>query len=450
MRFWIGLFVLAALVLLGTLIVLFGSLPTLFKRVDTYVVRFTDAPGITPGTPVRRSGVRIGEVTDIGLDDETGEVHVKIGVEKRFTIRHNEQPTLIVGLLGTDATLDFVPKPVQEGQPPPDRSPVPPGTELVGARVVSMNTLINRASEVVPTTQEALNDLRKSMKRFEELAKPLEDTMKDYRDLAQSMNKAVPEVMKTNTEILELTKSIRRAVPDVQDTVNDVGTAVRTYNKLGERLSVMLETNDKEIDRAIKKFSEVVQGLAALLNEENQRNIAVTIRNVREGSERLPSISRNTDELLKELQKTIRRLDETLKRADEAMNSVQQVTKPLSERGGSIVRNLDESLDKLNRTMTDVRQLMQAVGQSNGTLNRLINDPSLYNHLDEAICAISKTLPRVDRILKDLETFADKLARHPESIGVSGVIRPGSGLKDPPTASGSDYPPSTPPKSPPK
>jgi hypothetical protein len=43
-----------------------------------------------------------------------------------------------------------------------------------------------------------------------------------------------------------------------------------------------------------------------------------------------------------------------------------------------------------------------------------------------------RIMPRLDRIMKDFETFADKLARHPEAIGLGGVVRPGSGLKDPP------------------
>ena len=61
MRWGIGLFVLAALALLAALIVMFGSLPNYFKRVNLYTIRFVDAPGVAPGTPVRRSGVRIGE-----------------------------------------------------------------------------------------------------------------------------------------------------------------------------------------------------------------------------------------------------------------------------------------------------------------------------------------------------------------------------------------------------
>jgi len=58
------------LMLLAVLVVMFGSLPTLFKRSDIYTIRFVDAPGVGQGTPVRRSGVRIGEVKNFQLDDE--------------------------------------------------------------------------------------------------------------------------------------------------------------------------------------------------------------------------------------------------------------------------------------------------------------------------------------------------------------------------------------------
>jgi phospholipid/cholesterol/gamma-HCH transport system substrate-binding protein len=34
--------------------------------------------------------------------------------------------------------------------------------------------------------------------------------------------------------------------------------------------------------------------------------------------------------------------------------------------------------------------------------------------------------------VKDLRIFSDKVARHPELIGVSGALKGSSGLKDPP------------------
>ena len=122
----------------------------------------------------------------------------------------------------------------------------------------------------------------------------------------------------------------------------------------------------------------------------------------------------------------------TLARAEAALTDLQKTSQLFSDRGPTISKNLDESMDKLNRTMTDVRELMRVIGQSDGTLNRILKDPSLYNNLDQAACAVSKLMPRLDRILKDLETFADKLARHPELIGAGGAIKGSDGLKDPP------------------
>ena len=68
-----------------------------------------------------------------------------------------------------------------------------------------------------------------------------------------------------------------------------------------------------------------------------------------------------------------------------------------------------------------------------GTLKKLINDPSLYNHLNEAACQVTKLLPKLEPILRDVNVFTDKIARHPESLGVRGAISPSSGLKESPT-----------------
>src|SRR4029077_3018291 len=115
--------------------------------------------------------------------------------------------------------------------------------------------------------------------------------------------------------------------------------------------------------------------------------------------------------------------------------------KPMAERSQGIMRNLDESAEKLNGVLGDVRDLFRGFARGDGTLQRLLSDPSLYNHLNEAACLITRSLPRLDRILGDLEVFADKLARHPEAIGLGGVVRPGSGLKEAPPGSSWKLPP---------
>ena len=102
------------------------------------------------------------------------------------------------------------------------------------------------------------------------------------------------------------------------------------------------------------------------------------------------------------------------------------------ERSASVMKNLDESTVKLNRTMTETQELLRGFSQGQGTFQRAINDPALYNNLNEAACMLVHILPRLDRMMKDLEVFADKVARHPESLGIGGAVRPSSGLKEVP------------------
>lgn len=451
MRWAIGLFVLAAFVSLGALVVMFGSLPTMFKRSNVYTIRFVDAPGVAQGTPVRRSGVRIGEVRDVILDDERGIVRVQVAIDPRFTLRRNEQANLTVGLLGGDAVLDFVPQPAEEGQAV-DRSPLEPGAEIVGVRPAGVNTLLNRASEVAPTAQETLNDIRRSLQRLDRLSPVADETMREYRDLAKDIrrnipelertnkeyqdlaknaNRIFPELEKTNKEYQDLAKDVRKALPDAQRNLDDVGAAARTWGKLGERLNVWAQTNLDALTKSIENLNTVLTRLSSVLNEENQRNLATILKNTRAGSERFDSITRNLDGILQDSRPLPKRMNETLNSTDATMADLRKAIKPYSDRSENISRNLDESLSKLNRTMTDLSVLMQVLDRD-GTIQRLLKDPSLYNRLDEAACGLVRSMPRLDRILKDFETFADKLARHPELLGVRGAVKPSAGLKEAP------------------
>jgi phospholipid/cholesterol/gamma-HCH transport system substrate-binding protein len=481
LRLKLGLFVLLALALLGTMVFLFGSLPTWFERVNLYTVRFADAPGVGPGTPVRRSGIRIGSVRAVTLDEEQEIVRVLVAINQRYTIRRNEQATLISGLIGSDAVIDFIPQPAEEGKPP-DRTPLEPGAEVVGVRAATVNTLLNRASEVVPTTQETMNEMRKSLQRLEKMAPLAEDTMREYRDLAREANKAIPDLKRTNDEVRQLARSSRESIPELRRTAEDFAAVSRMWTRVGERADLLLQANQDKLVKAIENVNELLSRMLNVFSEENQRNVTATIRNTRLASDRFDDISRNLDETLKDARKAMNRVNETLNRADAVMSDLQKLTRPLSERGESIAINLDavlsntqritaplaeradaiarnldvglaetrklivpfaarseklardleQSLDKVNRTMDDLNALMRVIDQCDSTLRRILSDPSLYIHLDEAVCGVVRLMPRLDRILKDFETFADKLARHPEALGLGGVVRPSTGLKDPP------------------
>jgi phospholipid/cholesterol/gamma-HCH transport system substrate-binding protein len=432
LRFRIGVFVLASLLLLAVLITLFGSFPRLFLRAHEYTVRFNDAPGVEQGTPVRRSGVRVGEVKRVVLDDETGDVRVHVLIEHQYTIRRNEQPTLVHGLLGGDTSIDFVPAHVPPEQA--DRTPVPPGAELVGVREPTVNTLLTQASEALPTTQEALNDIRKAAQRYEQMAPLLEQTAREYRDLARATRDLVPELRRTNEEIRGLAQDSRQTVPDLRKTNDQLQATLITWQKTGERAKLILDRNEEKINESLDNLNESLKRTANVLSDENQRNLATTLKNLRAGTENLPAISKSTEELLRESQKTVRKVNDSLVKADEVMGNLQQATKPFADRSNSIAKNLDEGTVRLNTVMGDLEQLFKAIDRGDGTLKKLINDPSLYNHLDEIACMVARLVPQLEPILRNVNVFTDKIARHPESLGVRGAISPSGGLKESPTA----------------
>ena len=363
-------------------------------------------------------------------------------LDKPHLVRKDEQVTLVANLLGNDAAIDLVTVPPPPGQPP-DRAPVSPDVVLNGVRAGNVSSLISRASEVVPTTQDTLNDIRKSIQRIEKMTPLVEDTFREYRDLGRSLNNSVPDLRRTNDDIDKfaksadkLAKSANDAVPSLRSDADDVAATARAWQKVGERVNLLIQQNQDKLTQAIDRFNQALGQAVALLSDDNIRNVTVTLRNARNASDSFPSIAKNADDFLKESRSSLQHFNVTMTRLDDLSQNLQKITKPFSERRrDDSARNLDESLAQLNRTLTDVNQMVQAIGQSNGTLNKLLTDPSLYNNVNAVASAAAKAAPMINLILKDVETFTDKIARHPEAIGLGGVVRPGSGLKDAPSPS---------------
>jgi phospholipid/cholesterol/gamma-HCH transport system substrate-binding protein len=282
---------------------------------------------------------------------------------------------------------------------------VEPGETLVGIRQANVSSLLSQAQDVVPDTQLLLKDIRDSLKRLDKVVPVAEETLKEYQKLAKETREQIPELTKTNDEIR---------------------TTARSWGKLGERMDLLVQTNQDKVLKTVDNTNEVLNRISAVISDENQRNLTATLKNFKTSSETFPAIVKDTDD-------AIRNFNNTAKEVNDLLISLQELTRPFAQRSVSIAKNLDESTDKLNKMAADIAELVKAFNQGDGTLRRFLNDPSLYNRLDQAACQINKMLPRVDRILQDAEVFADKIARHPDLIGVGGAIRPSAGLKESPT-----------------
>jgi phospholipid/cholesterol/gamma-HCH transport system substrate-binding protein len=408
-RFRFGIFVLASLILLAVLTILFGGFPSYFKRTESYTIVFANAQGVAPGTPVRRSGVRIGEVRSVALDNDTGKVQVVIGIDDKYFLRKGDRPTLVVGLLGGDASIAFTPP---EDAKLDDPTPVAPGAVLQGVTPLDAGTLIQKTADLVQPAQEAVLEIRKVFQSINKMTPVVEETLKDFREIG---------------------KMAKQVGPDLQKASEEIQVTARVWGKVGERTDVLLKTNEDKIVKSIDRMEEALKRINTLFSDENQKLVQDTLKNVRNGSQQLDSIAKDTGELVKDTRVTLKQVGESLKKADAAITDLQKALKPLGDRGPTILKNVEEGTDNLNKTLKDLRELIQVVARGDGTVQKLLSDPALYNNLNDSAIMVTKILPRLDRVLRDVEIFADKLARHPELIGLRGAIVPSIGLKESPS-----------------
>src|SRR5262249_47561046 len=156
------------------------------------------------------------------------------------------------------------------------------------------------------------------------------------------------------------------------------------WGQLGERLNVLIQTNEERLVKAMEQFSDTVKKVGNTFGEENQRYLAATLKNVHDGTRHLETITRSTDELVQASKYTVQRVNASLTRTDDILNNMQQATKPMAQHSPGILKSLEDSTDRLNRITADIQDMLRTASQKDGTLRRLIADPSLYNNLNDA------------------------------------------------------------------
>ena len=126
-QFRVGVTVLAALIITGILVLLFGELPSVVRGSYTVYVEFPSAPGVAQDTPIRKSGILIGRVTKVQFAPNS-DVLVTASIDGGVELFRDEAVRINSGLLG-DAELEFVPGSRQ----PTTRVPIKAGDLLAGS-----------------------------------------------------------------------------------------------------------------------------------------------------------------------------------------------------------------------------------------------------------------------------------------------------------------------------
>ena len=469
----LGVFVAATVAALTGLVVLFGGAPNVFSTRTKYTVLYPEAPGVAAGTPVRKSGVRIGRVTAIDIDESTGQVRVNIEVENKYLPRLSEEPAISRGLLSGDTTLDFIPKADEKGQPMMRADSVPANAEIIGVPPINTQRLLNQAQGAIPNAQDALVKFSATVSRFDKVGPKAEIALDEIAAFAKLAREMLPELRQTNKKVQDFLGSDEPADPNkkisferddepappanLKALVKEVQDFVKAYKPLAEDLRSILKASEPELTAALKSIKTLTDRVGVfltddnrkaltdilknfqtasndLLSEENKKNITGILKNVNAGSEDLTKTIRLAAILLDRAEGTLKELNGRLAEAKGLFANLEKASKPIADNAEPVMKNIALAAENLSKTLADARAAIGAFNKADGAVGKVLNDPQLYNQLVDAASNLNRTLIRAEKIAKDLEVFADKVARKPETIGIGGALRPSTGLKEAPTA----------------
>ncbi len=175
------------------------------------------------------------------------------------------------------------------------------------------------------------------------------------------------------------------------------------------------------------------QNRDGLKNAVDQANdIMTSTRNIigdRETQEQLRSAMQQMPQMIKDTHDTVAKMRETMAALDRNLQNMEGFTKPLGDKGEVLIDNLDRGTERLDKLVNEMLKFSQALNSSEGTIGQLVNNPELYQHINRAARNIDEVSRELKPIVDDARVFSDKIARHPEMLGVRGVMQKGAGIK---------------------
>ncbi|MFV0443158.1 MAG: MlaD family protein [Planctomycetaceae bacterium] len=370
LQFRVGLFVLAALAAAAVLIVRFGDVRKYWEESYALAIQFDEAPGVQPGTPVRMNGILIGRTRKVLLDEAEDGVLVVVDIQADRQLRTDSTPMIVRSLFG-DATIEFSPGKASDH--------IPANMKLKGSAPQDPLEVVRRMELRVTETLEA----------FQTTSAAFRETSAEWKSVGRNMNSLM------ETERGHLSDVIAKTAASLDDFAKTMHAA---QAMLADTQSLVA---DPELQAHLK------QTIAAL-----------------------PDLVTETRETITAARLSVEQAGQSLAKVNSNLDQVQQATAPLAEHSRKLVSRLDGGLLQLESLLTELNTFAAVLNDKDGTLQRFTSDPRLYENLARSTAAMATLTENLEPTLRDLRIFADRVARHPEILGVSGAIQGSSGIKE--------------------
>ncbi len=317
----------------------------------SYVVVFSDVMGLQMRAPVQLSGVRVGYVSELKLNDQNL-VEVTMFITRPDAKLYSSDYftyTITSDILGSK-WLDIRPGPVPENV-----KPVTSLDRLKGVSPVSFDTLARQGTEVLEDLKAAIrslnniiedetfqNDIKQSVTNFRDITGNLKDASADAHDMVKDLQNRVDTladalegvVGHVNDTVVTFQNDARQMGQDMRSVTGTVNTLVQNNaSNINE-----LVANLRDISTSLRNTAEVVEKLSS--DPEIQADVKGIANNLRKTSEEVAGICQDVRSITsdpnvqQDIKSTLQNVRETSESANRTMHKAEGVVDKVSGKGG--------------------------------------------------------------------------------------------------------------------
>ena len=220
------------------------------------------------------------------------------------------------------------------------------------------------------------------------------------------------------------------AVGDLQRNLSGALESVVKTSDDASQMMIGLRDMFQNNEERIQKIVETAEANMGLINTTLMSVNEILDAEAREDIKKAVS---DMPELLDQTRQMFAQMRHTMDNADDRLTEISAFTQELGKRGPDVIARLDDGADNLSTAMAEIATFSQTLNRSDGSLGMMLRDKELYNNLSQAAANIEELTRQLRPIINDARVFSDKIARHPELLGVRGAMQRNAGTKGVPS-----------------
>ena len=264
-EFYVGLFIVAGLAIMGTLIWQFGSVTDRFRPRYELNVLMTDATGIIDGGGVRLGGMKVGHVKSRKFMEGYRGVELILEIYDEFQIPEKSEFTIATSGLMGDKYINIIPPKRPTG------GLIAKGSTIDGGGADLMTEMTERAAALSDQMSMVLEELDSAVSETRVVVENLTSVSEKF-DLKVLSDGNISNFTATIDKLSQTTDNLANASGKLAPLIDESKKTVETAAEPFEEAKVMiakLDASISKLDPAIAELEPTIKDLHKTINRAN-------------------------------------------------------------------------------------------------------------------------------------------------------------------------------------